>query len=316
MKFVTATTAIAAVMLLAGCNNRQMQSATLPSAGETTAHAPQNFEGQEAILPQHLFVTDFTNKAIEILSNDKWKKVGTIINGVGHPWGDWVDGSGNFYITSATQTGKHTIVEYKLPATKPDFTYSAHMTSPVSVTTDSHGNVYEADFSGHFVNEYAQKKNAVVATCSLDSGDLVTGVAVNHEGTVFIDYTTNQYYGRVVRYKGGLSGCHGQTLPPKFKYPYGMAIDAQGALLVCDVTANKVFVLKAPFDKIAGTFGIFYKQPIHVTINKANRQAYVTQAGLSVRVMGYPRAKPLATLDASKGLKSPYGAVDGENFVP
>ena len=131
--------------------------------------------------------------------------------GVGQPWGDWVDGSGNFYITSARQNGKDAIVEYKLPGKSPDFTYSAKVSSPVSVTTDSHGNVYVANYLGGTVNEYAQKKNAVIATCALDTGDLVTGVAVNHEGTVFVDYTTNQYFGKVVKFKGGLSGCHKTT---------------------------------------------------------------------------------------------------------
>ena len=315
MRFVTATAAAAAVLLAAGCGNRQLPNPALPDGTfpATSAHLPA---AQKAILPQHLFVTDFTNKAVEVLANDTWKRVATITTGVGHPWGDWVDDAGNFYITSATENGKHAIVEYKLPAKKPDFTYSAHMTSPVSVTTDGRGNVYEADFNGHLVNEYAQKKNAVLASCKLDTADLVTGVAVSHEGTVFIDYTTNQYNGRIVRFKGGLSGCHAETLPPKPAYPYGTAIDAQGTLLVCDVTANKVYELKAPFDTIAGTFGIFYKQPIHITINKANKEAYVVQGGESVRVMGYPRAKPLANLDGSKGLKDPYGAVDGANFVP
>ncbi len=315
MRLLTAT-AIAALITVAGCNGGTMQRAGLPSASAAISRAPQAMGGEPDLLAQHLFVTDFSHKAIEILANGTWKKVGTIIDGVGHPWGNWVDDKGNLYVTSAKQTGKDSIVEYKLPGKSPTFTYSAKVTSPVSVTTDGAGNVYEADYTGHYVNEYAQKKNAVIATCALDSGDLVTGVAVNHEGTVFVDYTTNQYYGRIVKFKGGLSGCHATTLKPKFKFPYGMAIDAHGALLVCDVTADKVYVLDPPYEKISGEFGIFYKQPIHITINKANTQAYITQAGLSVRVMAYPRAKPIATLDSSNGLHDPYGAVDGENFVP
>lgn len=315
MRLLVAT-AMAAAIFVAGCSSGPIQRAGLPSDGVATLRSLQMPDAQPQILPAHLFVTDFRNKAVEILSNGTWKKVGTIADGVGQPWGDWVDGNGNLYITSARQNGKDAIVEYKLPGKSPVFTYSAKVSSPVSVTTDSHGNVYEANYLGGNVNEYAQKKNAVIATCALDAGDLVTGVAVNHEGTVFVDYTTNQYFGKVVKFKGGLSGCHKTTLAPKFKFPYGMAIDAHGTLLVCDVTAGKVFVLNPPFDKISGEFGIFYKQPIHITLNKGNTQAYVTQAGLSVRVMGYPRAKPLADLGKSNGVADPYGAVDGQNFVP
>lgn len=315
MRLGRATATAAAVLLAAGCGYRQMQDATLPG-GALAPTGAERATAQRAALPAHLYVTDFENRAIEVLSNDKWKRVGTITTGVGHPWGDWVDNDGNLYITTATQGGKHEIVEYSLPGTKPVFTYSAKMTSPVSVTTDGKGNVYEADFNAHAVNEYAQKKNAVIASCKLDDSDYVTGVAVGHEGTVFVDYTIDQYHGRIVRFKGGLSGCHGETLPPKFQYPYGMAIDAQGLLLVCDATADKVYQLKAPFDKISGKFGIYYKEPIHITINKDNKEAYVVQGGESVRVMGYPRAKPLANLDSSYGLKDPYGAVDGQNFVP
>ncbi len=313
MRLVTAT-AMAAT-LVAGCSSGPVQRAGLPGTGATMPGAPQT-RGAPQTLPAHLYVTDFANDAIEILANGTWKKLGTIVDGVGKPWADWVDNNGNLYITSAKKDGADAIVEYKLPGKTPAFTYSAKVMSPVSVTTDGQGNVYEADYGGHYVNEYAQRKNAVIASCPLDSDELVTGVAVNHEGTVFIDYTTNEYYGRIVRFKGGLTGCHKSTLSPKFKFPYGMAIDANGALLVCDVTANKVYVLNPPFTKISGEFGIFYKQPIHITLNKENTQAYITQAGQSVRVMTYPRAKPVANLDKSNGLGDPYGAVDGENFVP
>jgi DNA-binding beta-propeller fold protein YncE len=63
--------------------------------------------------------------------------------------------------------------------------------------------------------------------------------------------------------------------------------------------------------------GSGFKNPFHVTINRANTQVYVTDPGNeNVQVLSYPDGANIATLGKSDGVKFPLGAVDSQNFVP
>jgi DNA-binding beta-propeller fold protein YncE len=58
-------------------------------------------------------------------------------------------------------------------------------------------------------------------------------------------------------------------------------------------------------------------EPFHVTISRAKKQAYVTDAGAgTVVVLTFPRGNTIATLNAANGLGLPSSAVDSKNFIP
>jgi hypothetical protein len=296
--------ALATLSLACGCALRN-------SAFTPPAQSIENFDAANPALAKDLFVTDKT--ALDVLVNGSWKKIGAIAKG-SHPWGDWVDKEGNLYVTSVTNSHVG-ISEYKPGKTKPTFTYSKGMKTPLSISTDEQGHVYEADFQG-FVIEYAQRQHNVVNKCVLPAGDYVTGVAVNASRAVFADYTTGLLEGGIVEYPTGLHGCHQTELKPKLSYPYGIVVDAQGNLVVADSESGKVHIIAPPFDKITKTWGTIFSQPVHLTIDTPNLRAFVTEIGMDVKVVGYPNGKLFATLGSSHGINTPYGTVDAANFVP
>lgn len=305
--------ALSTLSLAGGCAMRS--PSPMPFSGASRSSDTTNAARPNVTLPKVLFVTDGTHHKVEVLADGTWKNIGFFAKG-SHPWGDWVDQQGNIYITDATPGGLSRILEYHTGTKGPIFTYMEGMKSPVSVTTDEKENVYEADFTGYVV-EYAQKRHNVKYKCAIGSGYVATGVAVNASGVVFVDYTTDgNAYGGIVEYKTGLLGCHQTHLKPKLAEPYGIVIDAHGNLVLADTATGKVHIIAPPFDKITTTWGATYHSPIHLTLDASNLRAFVTEAGMDVLVVAYPRGGLVARLGSNKGLGAPYSAVDGENSIP
>jgi sugar lactone lactonase YvrE len=252
-----------------------------------------------------LFVDDFSLNAAVELANKTWTDVGSITSGMDGPDGNWVDKKGNLYVANYVNAE---INEYAKNHTSPKYTYSG-VTDPVDVTTDAKGNVYEADFGGAYVTEFAQG-GSETAQCST-ANDPAEGVVADKAGDIFVS-TENA----LVEFKGGLSGCSMTTLYGDLSFGGGLAMDTKGNILVCDQDFEVIDVFKAPYTSISSTFGSGYSDPFHITINKNNKQAYVTNYGASVFVMSYPSGSVQATLNSSNGLSSPLGAVDTANLNP
>lgn len=265
--------------------------------------------------PRNLFVDD-QEGAVEVLVNGTWKNTSSISNGIDDPNGNFVDKRGSLYVANYGADG---ISQYAPGASMPDFTYNAGMIDPDNVTVDGHGNVYESDYDdalgSGFVNEYKQGVNDVFASCS--PGGNAEGVAVDGRGNVFVSLNFASGGAGVVEYKGGLEHCNAITLTASLKFAGGIALDKSGNLLVCDQNAGVVDVLDPPYASISSTFGYGLAAPFHVTLNKKNTQIYVTDPGTgAVDVFTYPHGELTAKLGVSEGLSEPYGAVDGENYVP
>ena len=258
-----------------------------------------------------LYVDDFITNSVAIFDNDGWASAGTIADTNAGPDGNWVDKAGNLYVANYRARN---VTEYAPGATAPTFTYASGMSDPVGVTTDEAGNVYEADFDGGFVNEYDQATDAVVASCS--PGGSVEGVAVDASGDVFVDYVDGSQ-GHIIEYFGGLSGCPGVVLGVDLQYPGGMVADKNGSLVVCDQVAATVDIIKPPYGSVTTKLGQGWLEPFHVTISRAKKQAYVTDAGSgAVVVLTFPGGDTIATLNAANGLGLPSSAVDSKNFTP
>jgi DNA-binding beta-propeller fold protein YncE len=202
---------------------------------------------------------------------------------------------------------------------------------PVNVTVDQAANVYEADYQGENVSKFAPGGGAIpsIMCFPVDEHNLpghVEGVAVDSHGDVFVSFNVQGVrggLGEIEEYLGGLQGtgpsCNESIInAPTFNFVGGIAFDSKDNLIVCDQNGSVVDILEPPYySSIAGTLGSGFKNPFHVTINRANTQVYVTDPGNdNVQVLSYPDGTNIATLGKSNGVTFPLGAVDSQNFVP
>jgi hypothetical protein len=257
-----------------------------------------------------LYVSSLFPEGVEVLKNRTYQNAGTITKGLVSPDGDFVDAAGNLYVADYDALD---IQEYKPGGESPSFTYKRDMVDPVDVSVDRHGNVYEADYDGWSVNEYAQKSNTVTNSCSPGGG--VEGVAVDGNGDVFVDYnTTASGSGKLAEYKGGLAGCHETVFSVALDFAGGMALDAQGDLIVVDQSAPAVDVIAPPYSSIRTLPSDFYVAPFHVTLNKSNKLAFVSDY-TDVFVVDYPSGILVTSLGSAYSWEYPAGAVDSPNAV-
>jgi hypothetical protein len=316
----SAVSIVAAAKLLAACGGSQPPigaPGTMPLSRVIPAHANRG-----GLLRAKAIGTLYVNSgvsrsnAVVLLRNGTWKEIGTITDGIGNPIRNWIDAKGNLYVAD---TGQVAITEYAPGASSPSFSYNEGVEEPVDVATDSAGNVYEADQLSEFVNEYPQENNTIVASCAINNS-IVEAVAVDGKSDVFVAYNENKPYGqgRIVEYTGGLTGCHATLLGVTFTFVGSIALDNVNHLIVCDDSnADRVDIVKPPYQKISGTLGSGYSMPFTVRINKRNDRAYVTDEGLEeVFILKYPTGKPIAVLGSNEGLSTPSSAVDSKNFRP
>ena len=335
------TAALAACTLLAACSGGSQSFTSLPAAGTTqnaahtaspnlarTGIAPRFFNLIHSLrpasrhvtpakAPADLFINDFSTNVVDLFANRKWHAAGTITSGVDGPDGNFVDKNGRLYVTNVNNA---TIAEYAAGATSPMFSYEAGMKDPVDVAVDKAGRVYEADWNSGilgagFVNEYPAGVDSVLRSCSPDGS--VEGVVVDGYGNVFVSLDFADGTAGIIEYARGLKGCHATKLGIPLQAAGGMAMDAQGNLIVCDQFAATVNVIPPPYTSITGTLGLDWVDPFHVSINKKNDQVYVSDPGAGfVAVLHYPSGAFASIIGAYQGLVDPLGAVDGQNYVP
>lgn len=301
---------VAAIALIAGCSGGITPSAP-PALNNVSNLDPLNMSRRAATIVKDLYVSDFQTGFVEILSNQNYEPIDTIMAGLGNPDGDYLDAKGNLYVANY---GGKTITEYPPGQKTPSFTYSANMWAPVNVTVDAKGNVYEADFKRAQINEYAQNTNVQKYSCS--PGGNVEGAAIDKRGDVFVDYNVRGGTSKVVEYKHTLSGCHETTLEPDFHFVGGIAIDRNDNLIVCDQGSKSVDILDPPYTTITSTLGSGYREPFHVTLRRDNKLAFISDPELpALFVLEYPSGKLVVRLGAANGVGSPGGAVDAPNAV-
>jgi DNA-binding beta-propeller fold protein YncE len=336
--------ASAALALLAGCSGGSSTTASLPATGgltqtqqmhvQTLLHPELLHPGMTGIAPKFwglvhpssrlrcrscvddLFVADGGLGDVEILENVSYTDDGTIHLGLNSVEGDFVDKQGNLYV--ADNAG-HRIQEYKPGGSVPLYTYSAGMDQPVQVSVDSHGNVYEADYSTHYygvggwVNEYKQGTNSVEYTCNI--GGPVAGVAVDSSGDVFISANIRDGSIVVWDYKNGLNGCQSSInfdIPGAFSG--GMVIDANRNLILAD-QKGQIDVIYPPYSQVNYVIHGF-GQPFGLALAQNNKTLYVADLGTgTVKVLKYPSAVLITTLGSGNGLSVPFGVTDYPNAV-
>jgi hypothetical protein len=267
----------------------------------TVAVALQNRHAKDPN-PADLAVSDFGTNAIEILDK-KFKLKETITAGLNLNDGDWYDRRGNLYVANY---GGDTVTEYPPNGTAPSFTYSdAALHDPVSVTVDSSGNVFVANNLLHDVVEYPQQENIPSFDC--DTGLNNEGVAVDHNGDVFVSGNSANQPGSLVEFDRGLAGCSVTTLGAKLGYAGGLIVDKHNNLLAIDQHAG-VDIIAPPYSSVTGTCGSGYSGPFHDALNKKQNELFVANLGAkNLKVLAYPACTLIATLGSANGLSEPGG---------
>lgn len=320
--FRTAAIAAGVAISLAGCSNGSQAVGPLPgaataSASQSSAHPGYARAGiRPASVNGYLYVADDADNVIKVVSNRGYRDAGIISAGIANPLGVTLDKSGNLYVANM-QGGN--VTEYSPGSTTPTFTYSEAMIQPNSVTTDSHGNLFEGDFRSGIngvVNEYYQGLNSAVASCEpgigLGGNNGVTGVAVDKNGDVFVAYLTSGTTGGVIEYVNGLSNCYAEPLPISFNYPGGMAFDASGDLVVCETLSNVVDVIAPPYTSVTRTIATGFSQPLSISLSPNNKHAFIAY-NHDVVIVDYQTGSTIKVLD--NGFDDNGGAVDGPNAV-
>ncbi|MEO9171068.1 MAG: hypothetical protein ABI282_09745 [Candidatus Baltobacteraceae bacterium] len=105
----------------------------------------------------------------------------------------------------------------------------------------------------------------------------VNGVALDTAGNVFVTWESNTgRVGRVREFTGGRN-FKGHFLPPVFKYPYAVAIDSAGNVVVSDVRAPAVEVF-APGAKTPKYTFAQTGDPLHIAFDASGKHLFVADA--------------------------------------
>jgi hypothetical protein len=257
---------------------------------------------------RELYVVDTNSGSIKILKNKSYAELGQITSGIFNPTSVFLDKHGNLYVANSTLPS---VTEYPPNSTTPSFTYSDHLMEALVVTADSHDNVFVVDDVSKEVWQYFQGSNTVAAECSPSGTSQMSGIAVDSKNDVFVSFDD----GELIEYPGGLSGCNETVLGASPSAAFGMTVDKQGDLVVCDLAAGAVDVIAPPYSSVTRTFGSGLVEPVNVTLNRTNRLAFVVDYDKDVQVYDYQTGTLLTTLGTVYGLVSPLSAVDGPNAV-
>jgi hypothetical protein len=262
-----------------------------------------------------LYVGDLAANDIKILSNTYYREIGVITNGISGPFGESMDRRGNLYVANEYAPS---VTEYAPGATTPFFTYNASMQFPEAVTVDLHGNVFEADAhpkGDGYVNQYFQGVNTLSESCPSPAGhNYVTSVAVDKSGDVFLGTWPGSGAGGNYEYVGGLAGCNATFLTSIT--PSSMVLDSSNNLIIADYGTKAVEVLDPPYTQISRTIGSGFAYNASLSLNKKNKRVFLSDFGNKVvDVINYQTGQTVKVLDASYGITSAGGVVDGPNAV-
>lgn len=299
--------------VIAGCSSGAAGTAN-PPASSDLFRAPLSRGADSGIRPD---ASTFTKLAVSnyggsgvgnvVLFNKKYSPTKTITRGISENDGVWIDAHENLYVANLGAGVDGTVTEYA-PSGKLSFTYSTGMTAPVTVTTDSDGNVYvgESDtYPGH-IDEFPQKSNTPIARCVTPNGGLVTGVTVDKNGNVFAGSVQSSGSSELIEFLGGLSGCSPTALPAPVYYVGGIELDGSGDLVVEEQTVGDILIIPPPYSNIQTTLTGFNGDPYQLALNAKNNLLFVDEGNNGdIVVAQYPSGTIEKTL--TNDITLPYG---------
>jgi hypothetical protein len=295
-------------MVIAGCSSGAVDTGTPPALSDLSRAplSPDSRIGRDATTFTKLAVSNYGESGVGnvVLFNKKYEPTKTIMRGLGDNDGIWIDANENLYAANLGGT----VTEYARLGSKPSFTYSTGMTHPVTVTTDSAGNVYvgESDTYPGYIDEFPQGSNTPIARCATPNGGLVTGVTVDKNGDVFAGSLQSSGSSKLIEFPGGLAGCSPTELSVPVYYVGGIELDNDGDLVVEEQTLGDILIIPPPYSNVQTTLTGFNGDPYQLALNANNTLLLVDEGNNSdIVVAQYPSGTIEKTL--STDITLPYG---------
>lgn len=236
------TLAIAALAALSGCSSASNNSGALPAMNAGAAATRATLRKQPLSSPT-LYVSDLEANSVTLFPANVPSPVPitTISTGMNAPEGIAVDNNGTLYVanTASLHGGNTTVTEYPAGSSAPSITINTPY-RPISVTTDTKGNLYVGGASGGTVviAEYARGRTTPIKTVfptSVHGVPFMGGLAVDSRGNLYASFFIYDHPPtHVVKFAPGLnrerdlhlSGLDTQDFDP------GLGLDAKGNLFV------------------------------------------------------------------------------------
>ncbi len=264
----------------------------------------------------NLYVSDLGARAVKALNNVHYTPTGSLFART--PDGAWTDTAHNLYVANfVNAAGNGYIQEHACSvqhcSRETKFFYRAGLVDPVSVTTDTRGNVFTVDYAVGSIAEFPQGIDRESVSCALLGNP--EGIAVDSTtGNVFVSF--NRFgSGLIIEFPHGLAGCHGKVLGATIDFAGGVILDPDKNLIVADQRASEVDVIAPPYQHIKRRCGSGFVDPVHVALTKRLSRLYVADpASASVQIYHYPACTPVTTLNGAP-LVVPMGVTDSYNFV-
>lgn len=288
---------ICALFLIGGCSGTT--SGSVPPGA--TGPAEQQSDSSDAGASSLLAVAGQKSGSV-VLYDGAYKPVETITGyAAGAIYDDRYDRHGNLYVTDMDNA---VVNEYAKGQTAPTFEYTALVSGPIGVTTDSHDDVYVANYIKG-VTEYRQQQNVPIHACTIPG--YAVGVAVANADHVFVSFNGfSSGRGGIVEFEHGLNSCKEEVLKATLKGPYTgkLQVDLQENLVVADQESGTVDIIAPPYSSITRAIP-GCRGPFGVALNKKNTLLYVACAR-EVRVDNYPKGLFVKTLRGN-GIREPVG---------
>lgn len=235
----------------------------------------------------------------------------------------WVDNQGDLYVSSGGHAfGQYKtglVTEYGPGATHPKCIYSANTDNPLSIVTDTAGNVFLSNQgrpARHFtrrvgwIDEYSQCSNVVKQRWVLHGSP--DGLALDSAGNMYVNYRWLSP-GRFEEYAVG------HTKPKIFRARInaaaGMAMDSNGNIIVPDQRLKTVDIIAPPY-KTVQTFVSGLSHPVNVSLNASENLLFVADIGTkTVVVFQYPSGQLVTTLGSGNGIQGVQGVAVSPDAV-
>ena len=234
---------IAIGMACAGCGGQQQigqsaftqlqaDAASTPLPGGAASHRASKPLSRNAKSEPLLYAGNDGSNDVDIfpLTGPNQKKIGSISDGIGGPWGLSVDANNALYVANSNAG---TVTVYSYGSSSPTMTYSNGVREPLYALADSEGHVFVSgrDPGPHnrgALFEYNAGTNFPIAHTLLGSED--DGMALDGKGNLYVAYRRTGPNCSIAEFGPGLK--NKRLLGMTIDQPQGLLVDSAGNLVV------------------------------------------------------------------------------------
>ena len=221
----------------------------IPAAGGYTTAIPlsSGFSYPQGVALDgsgNVYLSDTSNDSVEeILAASGYTTVKTLPTGFGFPYGVAVDGYGNVYVSdfSSGAVEEMLAVSGSIPASPTIVTLASGLGNLGGVTIDGSGDVFVSNYHGGQIYKIVavngrMPASPVIKTIATDVLES-SGIAADAAGNIFLPADGSGFVEEIVA-AGGYTRT--RLIGSGFAYPFGVAVDGRGDVIVGDIVNGAV----------------------------------------------------------------------------